>query len=42
MDKRLFVFMKHSEKARTLVHVLQLYVEIYMNRVQKKYAVENI
>ena len=40
MDKRLFVFMKHGEKARTLIHFLQ---KKRMNRVQiKKYTVENI
>ena len=38
MDKRLFVFMKHGEKAWTLVHFLQ---KKAMNRVQmKKYNVE--
>ena len=31
MDKRLFVFMKHGEKARTLVHFL---AEKAMNHVQ--------
>ena len=40
MDKKLFVFMKHGEKARTLVH---FFAEKAMNRVQmKKYTVENI
>ena len=40
MDKRLFVFMKHCEKARTKVH---FFAEKVMNRVQmKKYTVENI
>ena len=39
VDKRLFVFMKHSEKARTL----SFFAEKVMNRVQiKKYTVENI
>ena len=40
MDKSLFVFMKHGEKARTLVHV---FAEEAMNRIQiKKYIVKNI
>ena len=40
MNKRLFVSMKHGEKARTLVYFLQ---KKAMNRVQiKKYTAENI
>ena len=40
MDKRLFVFMKHGKKARTLVQFLQ---KKTINRVQiKKYTLENI
>ena len=38
MAKRLFVFMKHGEKARTLVH----FAEKAMNRVQIKNTIENI
>ena len=37
MDKKLFVFMKHGEKARTL----SFFAEKAMNRIQiKKYTVE--
>ena len=40
MNKRMFVFMKHGEKARTLVH---FFAEKAMNRVHmKKYTVKNI
>ena len=39
MDKRLFVFMKHGEKADTS----SLFEDKAINRVQKKkYTVENI
>ena len=40
MGKRLFVFMKHGEKARTLIH---FFAEKAMNLVNiNKYTVENI
>ena len=40
MDKRLFVFTKHGEKARTLVYFLQK--KSYEPCSNEKYTVENI